>query len=66
MALQFVLGLSEILLGGALDVTRGRRLSFPFGVPGSLHGADMAQPFRDWVEYVKTDVPEARMRLGTV
>lgn len=65
MALRFVLGLSEILLGVLLEVTGGRRWSCPFDVPGPLHGTGMPQTCREEAECVKTDVSGARMPLGT-
>lgn len=65
MALRFVLGLNEILLGGVLEATRGRRWSCLFGVPGPLHGAGMPQTFREEADCINTDVSEARIRLGT-
>lgn len=46
-ALRLVLGLREILLGGALEVTRGRRLLCPFDVPGPLCGAGKPQTSRE-------------------
>lgn len=59
MALQFVLGLSEILLGGVLEVTRGRRLSCPFGVLGPYVEQACHRHSGNGAEGIKTDVSEA-------